>query len=155
MKTFKEWLFITEATGEQLYNSYFKNVPRDVFDNIVKLDQTTKIKNNEIVKVGKYGKQAVELYRKDEFDDKSEEARDIVSGFETIGKKGNKLTGEWSKFKNIHNIKTKDDLLNVVHHLGTFETKGELKKNIRKAESDIETYFENDEYYKYLGFVEK
>jgi len=146
MKTFKEWLFITEATGEQLYNSYFKNVPRDVFDNIVKLDQTTKIKNNEIVKVGKYGKQAVELYRKDEFDDKSEEARDIVSGFETIGKKGSKLTGEWSKFKNIHNIKTKDDLLNVVHHLGTFETKGELKKNIRKAESDIETYFENDEW---------
>ncbi len=53
---------IIEAKVDDIYEKYYKNIPRNVFDRIVKADPRTIINNNVIVKVGKYAKVLLNIY---------------------------------------------------------------------------------------------
>jgi hypothetical protein len=53
---------IIEAKVDDIYEKYYKNIPRNVFDRIVKADPRTITNNNIIVKVGKYAKVLLNIY---------------------------------------------------------------------------------------------
>lgn len=56
---------LLEATPEQIYNSYYKDIDRKIFDKIVLSDpKTRRAEDNTIVKIGKFAKLLLSLYKK-------------------------------------------------------------------------------------------
>lgn len=55
---------LLEATPEEIYNSYYKDIPFDVFKKIVLSDPNTGRSGNEIKKIGKYGKLLLTMYKR-------------------------------------------------------------------------------------------
>ena len=64
MKTFLELLF--EANASQI-RQYYNDIPERDYYAILKADPTAIIKGNDIPKVGKYSKKALDCYRKKSF----------------------------------------------------------------------------------------
>ncbi len=55
---------ILEATPDEIYNSYYKDIPREEFNQIVMSDPQSKSNQNGIQRIGKYAKLLINLYRK-------------------------------------------------------------------------------------------
>jgi len=55
---------ILEATPDEIYNSYYKDLPRDEFNQIVMADPLSLSAESGIKRIGKYAKLLINLYRK-------------------------------------------------------------------------------------------
>lgn len=55
---------ILEATPDEIYNSYYKDIPREEFNQIVMSDPQSRSNQNGIQRIGKYAKLLINLYRK-------------------------------------------------------------------------------------------
>lgn len=53
---------IIEAKVDDIYEKYYKNIPRNIFDRIIKADPRTIVNNNNVVKIGKYAKVLLNIY---------------------------------------------------------------------------------------------
>jgi hypothetical protein len=58
---FENLLF--EATPEQIYDSYYKDIPYDMFVKLVSTDPTTKVSGDKIQKIGKYAKLIINMFK--------------------------------------------------------------------------------------------
>jgi hypothetical protein len=56
--------FLNEASVTDIKNKYYSDIADDVFKEIVSSDPRTKVNNGEVVKVGKYSKLLLDMYRK-------------------------------------------------------------------------------------------
>ena len=154
MKTFKQYLFLLEADETTLYNQLYKNIDRNVYHHIIVYDPTSTLgKDFFVTKVGKYSKWVLELYKKDKnfaktiFDNNYLELlRDIYNAFQLYDKHKNKLTGEFEKYKNITNIKTVNELLDVAHFINKTISSEQIasRGDIQQAEKDVDTIYEDD-----------
>jgi len=55
---------ISEAKSlEEIYNQYYSDIPLQIFNRIIKADPKTVVKNDKIVKVGKYAKILLNIYK--------------------------------------------------------------------------------------------
>jgi hypothetical protein len=55
---------ISEAKSlEEIYNQYYSDIPLQIFTRIIKADPKTVVKNDKIVKVGKYAKILLNIYK--------------------------------------------------------------------------------------------
>ena len=148
MKTFKQYMFLLEADETVLYNQLYKNIPENVYKEIVWLDPTS-IKDNTgfVTRVGKYSKWVLDLWRRDKFHlNGSEQARDVFNAFQLYDKHKNKLTGEYAKYKNIANIKTVKDLMEISYEINKLLTDKQIasRSEINQAEKDVEIIFDDD-----------
>ncbi len=55
---------ILEATPDEIYNSYYSDIPRDTFNQIIISDPQTKSNDKGIQRIGKYAKLLINLFRK-------------------------------------------------------------------------------------------
>jgi len=55
---------ILEATPDEIYNSYYSDIPRDTFNEIIISDPQTKSNDRGIQRIGKYDKLLINLFRK-------------------------------------------------------------------------------------------
>ena len=55
---------LLEATPDEIYNSYYKDIPREEFNQIVMSDPQSKSNENGIQRIGKFVKLLINLYRK-------------------------------------------------------------------------------------------
>ena len=55
---------LTELSGEEIYKKYYSKIPYDTFISIVQSDPQSKVKNNTIERIGKYGKLLISMYQK-------------------------------------------------------------------------------------------
>jgi len=55
---------LLEATPQEIYNSYYKDIPYDVFSQIVFSDPNTSRSGEEIKKIGKYSKLLLTMYKR-------------------------------------------------------------------------------------------
>jgi hypothetical protein len=55
---------ILEATPDEIYNSYYSDIPRDTFNEIIISDPQTKSNDRGIQRIGKYAKLLINLFRK-------------------------------------------------------------------------------------------
>ena len=55
---------LLEATPDEIYNSYYTDIDREEFNQIVMSDPQSKINDNGIQRIGKYAKLLINLYRK-------------------------------------------------------------------------------------------
>lgn len=55
---------LLEATPDEIYNSYYKDIPREEFNQIVMSDPQSKSNENGIQRIGKFAKLLINLYRK-------------------------------------------------------------------------------------------
>lgn len=53
---------IIEAKVDDIYEKYYKSIPRNIFDRIIKADPRTIVNNNNVVKIGKYAKVLLNIY---------------------------------------------------------------------------------------------
>ena len=141
-------MFLLEADETVLYNQLYKNIPENVYKEIVWLDPTS-IKDNTgfVTRVGKYSKWVLDLWRRDKFHlNGSEQARDVFNAFQLYDKHKNKLTGEYAKYKNIANIKTVKDLMEISYEINKLLTDKQIasRSEINQAEKDVEIIFDDD-----------
>ena len=55
---------ISEAKSlEEIYNQYYSDIPLQIFNRIIKADPKTVVKNDKVVKVGKYAKILLNIYK--------------------------------------------------------------------------------------------
>ena len=55
---------ISEAKSlEEIYTQYYSDIPLQIFNRIIKADPKTVVKNDKIVKVGKYAKILLNIYK--------------------------------------------------------------------------------------------
>ena len=62
-KTLLESL-ITEATPQEIYDKFYKDIPIDIFKEIIGSDPQTVVSPDGIVRIGKYSKMLLNLYKK-------------------------------------------------------------------------------------------
>jgi hypothetical protein len=55
---------LLEATPDEIYNSYYKDIPREEFNQVVMSDPQSKSNENGIQRIGKFAKLLINLYRK-------------------------------------------------------------------------------------------
>lgn len=55
---------LLEATPDEIYNSYYKDIPREEFNQVVMADPQSKSNENGIQRIGKFAKLLINLYRK-------------------------------------------------------------------------------------------
>ena len=55
---------LLEVTPDEIYNSYYTDIDREEFNQIVMSDPQSKINDNGIQRIGKYAKLLINLYRK-------------------------------------------------------------------------------------------
>jgi hypothetical protein len=55
---------LTELSGEEIYKKYYSKIPYDTFISIIESDPQSKVKNNVIEKIGRFGKLLISLYQK-------------------------------------------------------------------------------------------
>lgn len=55
---------LLEATPDEIYNSYYKDIPREEFNQIIMSDPQSKSNENGIQRIGKFAKLLINLYRK-------------------------------------------------------------------------------------------
>jgi hypothetical protein len=55
---------LLEATPDEIYDSYYKDIPREEFNQIVMSDPQSKSNENGIQRIGKFAKLLINLYRK-------------------------------------------------------------------------------------------
>lgn len=55
---------LLEATPDEIYNSYYKDIPRDEFNQIVMADPISVSNESGLKRIGKYAKLLINLYRK-------------------------------------------------------------------------------------------
>ncbi len=55
---------LTELSGEEIYKKYYSKIPYDVFLSIVQSDPQSKVKNDVIERIGRFGKLLISLYQK-------------------------------------------------------------------------------------------
>ena len=146
MKTFKQYLLLLEADETVLYNQLYKNIPKDIYHTIIISDPTAKINDKMFVtQVGKYSKWTLDLWRKNHFDiDSPEHLIDVYDAWETFDKHKNKLDDP-SK-RNINNIKTVKDLLEIKYEINKILTSKQIasRGDIQQSEKDVETLYEDD-----------
>jgi hypothetical protein len=53
---------LIEATADEIYDRYYKNIDRRIFDNIVSHDPKTVIQNKKIEKIGRYSKLLLSMF---------------------------------------------------------------------------------------------
>ena len=150
MINFNKYLIISEAHPQNIYDNYYKNVPKDIYDIIAKADKTaTKDSKGEIDNLGKITRQVLDLWKKDKFDVKAnngELLRDIFHSFTEYNTYKSRLKGENEKYKNISNIKTVDDLLAAAHAIHVSKQAKASGSDIKQAEKDVEVVFEDDKW---------
>lgn len=55
---------LLELTGDEIYQKYYNKIPYDVFKSIVGADPQSKIENEKVTRIGKYGKLLIFMYQK-------------------------------------------------------------------------------------------
>lgn len=55
---------LTELSGEEIYKKYYNKIPYNVFVSLVEADPQSKVLDNTIQRIGKYGKMLIGLYQK-------------------------------------------------------------------------------------------
>ena len=54
---------IIESRVDDIYTKYYNDIPRNIFDRIVKADPKTKVQNDSIILIGKYAKVLLNIYK--------------------------------------------------------------------------------------------
>jgi hypothetical protein len=54
---------IIESKVDDIYNKYYKDIPRNIFDRIVKADPKTRTQNDNVILIGKYAKVLLNIYK--------------------------------------------------------------------------------------------
>lgn len=55
---------LTELSGEEIYKKYYSKIPYDIFVSLVQSDPQSKVNDNVVQRIGKYGKLLIGLYQK-------------------------------------------------------------------------------------------
>jgi hypothetical protein len=55
---------LLELTGDEIYQKYYSKIPYDTFKSIVAADPQSKIENEKVTRIGKYGKLLISMYQK-------------------------------------------------------------------------------------------
>ena len=54
---------IIESRVDDIHTKYYNDIPRNIFDRIVKADPKTKVQNDEVILIGKYAKVLLNIYK--------------------------------------------------------------------------------------------
>ena len=54
---------IIESRVDDIYTKYYNDIPRNIFDRIVKADPKTKVQNDDVILIGKYAKVLLNIYK--------------------------------------------------------------------------------------------
>lgn len=54
---------IIESRVDDIYAKYYNDIPRNIFDRIVKADPKTKVQNDDVILIGKYAKVLLNIYK--------------------------------------------------------------------------------------------
>lgn len=55
---------LLELTGDEIYQKYYNKIPYDIFKSIVAADPQSKIENEKVTRIGKYGKLLISMYQR-------------------------------------------------------------------------------------------
>jgi len=104
---------LLEATPDEIYNSYYKDVPRNEFDQIVMADPLSLSGDSGIKRIGKYAKLLINLFRK-----KGLKLEDLPRAKEYL-----EYVYKHSVALDVNKIKSLTDLYDVVKNYYTKDTK--------------------------------
>jgi len=104
---------ILEATPDEIYNSYYKDLPRDEFNQIVIADPLSLSTESGIKRIGKYAKLLINLYRK-----KGLKLEDLPRAKEYL-----EYVYKHNVALDVNKIKSLTDLYDVVKNYYTRDTK--------------------------------
>jgi len=174
MLTFKEYIFLIEATGEQLYKQvYGKKIPWETFYKIVSGDiervedkniakdlgydkvqdylwkniPQTQFNGEDITNVGTKAKWVLGLWLNDEFEASEDTLRDIYNAYTTYNvTKSKKLKNTpFENFRKVESIKSVSDLMKIDRYIKN-NINSTKKTTITDSANDIDVIFENEEW---------
>jgi len=138
---------LVEATGTQVHeNAKYKDIPRDVFNQIVLCDPlTVQVEDNpeEQKYIGPYSKWLLNLYVKGNLP--LEDLYKAEEYLEVFNTRRNLLPVE---LRDINKFKSLPDLFDVLQANGLYQkkTRSEVKREIRQGQEEINTFYEDDEW---------
>jgi len=174
MLTFKAYIFLIEATGEQLYKQvYGKKIPLETFYKIVSGDiervedkniakdlgydkvqdylwkniPQTQFNGEYISNVGTKAKWTLDLWLNDEFEPSEDTLRDIYNAYTTYNvTKSKKLKNTpFENFRKVESIKSVSDLMKIDRYIKN-NINSTKKTTMTDSANDIDIIFENEEW---------
>jgi len=174
MLTFKEYIFLIEATGEQLYKQvYGKKIPWETFYKIVSGDiervedkniakdlgydkvqdylwkgiPQTQFNGEDISNVGTKAKWVLGLWLNDEFEPSEDTLRDVYNAYTIYNiTKSKKLKNTpFENFRKVEHIKSVSDLMKIDRYIKN-NINSTKKTSMADSANDIDVIFENEEW---------
>jgi len=136
---------ILEATPEEIYNSYYKDLPKDVFNQIVMADPMSISDDTGIKRIGKYVKLLINLYRK-----KRLKLEDLPKAKEYL-----EYVYKHTIAFNINDITTLTDLYNLVKNYYTRDTRDLSSIISALNEKEYKMVFKGENFTIFIPFTEK
>lgn len=136
---------ILEATPEEIYNSYYKDLPRDEFNQIVMADPMSISDDTGIKRIGKYAKLLINLYRKKRL--KLEDLPKAKEYLEYVYKHNVAL--------DVTKIKSLTDLYDVVKNYYTRDTRDLSSIISALNEKEYKMVFKGENFTIFIPFTEK
>jgi len=127
---------IMEATPEQIYNSYYKDIPFNTFRQIVLSDPGTLKNDKEIKKIGKYSKLLLMMFKSGNL--KTEDLPKATEYLSYVYKHNVPI--------DITKLKTLSDLYNIVKQYYTKDTKDLKDVLMALSPNDYETIFQDEKW---------
>lgn len=136
---------ILEATPEEIYNSYYKDLPRDEFNQIVMADPMSISDDTGIKRIGKYAKLLINLYRK-----KRLKLEDLPKAKEYL-----EYVYKHTIAFNINDITTLTDLYNLVKKYYTRDTRDLSSIISALNEKEYNMVFKGENFTIFIPLTEK
>lgn len=136
---------ILEATPEEIYNSYYKDLPRDEFNQIVMADPMSISDDTGIKRIGKYAKLLINLYRK-----KGLKLEDLPKAKEYL-----EYVYKHNVALDVTKIKSLTDLYDVVKNYYTRDTRDLSSIISALNEKEYKMVFKGENFTIFIPFTEK
>ena len=136
---------ILEATPDEIYNSYYKDIPRDEFNQIVMGDPFSTSSNGVLKRIGKYAKLLINLYRK-----KGLKLEDLPRAKEYL-----EYVYKHSVSLDANKIKSLTDLYDVVKGYYTRDTKDLNSIVAALNENEYKKVFQDEKWTIFVPLTEK
>lgn len=136
---------ILEATPEEIYNSYYKDLPKDEFNQIVMADPMSISDDTGIKRIGKYVKLLINLYRK-----KRLKLEDLPKAKEYL-----EYVYKHTIAFNINDITTLTDLYNLVKKYYTRDTRDLSSIISALNEKEYNMVFKGENFTIFIPLTEK
>lgn len=136
---------ILEATPEEIYNSYYKDLPKDEFNQIVMADPMSISDDTGIKRIGKYAKLLINLYRK-----KRLKLEDLPKAKEYL-----EYVYKHTIAFNINDITTLTDLYNLVKKYYTRDTRDLSSIISALNEKEYNMVFKGENFTIFIPLTEK